>query len=97
MLCPTFWSKRPLPDYPEIPDIPVTVIASVKIYEEPPLLFFTDKAREMWGELHKEWAESFPQGKAVLTENSYHFPKNDEPEMVIKEVVLLLNRIHNEL
>ncbi|MBO9488904.1 alpha/beta hydrolase [Endozoicomonas sp. G2_1] len=25
-----FWSKRPLPDYPHIPDIPLTVIVSVK-------------------------------------------------------------------
>ena len=47
-----FWSKRPLPDYPQIPDIPVTVIASVKKYKNPPLLFFTDESRKMWGELH---------------------------------------------
>ena len=25
-----FWSKRPLPDYPQIKDIPVTVITSIK-------------------------------------------------------------------
>lgn len=35
-----FWSKRPLPDYPEIPNIPVTVIASTKKFENPTLLFF---------------------------------------------------------
>lgn len=88
-----FWAKRPLPDYPQIPDIPVTVIASVKTYEEPPLLFFIDEARKKWGELHKEWAESFPQGKAVLTDKSYHFPQNDEPEMVITEILELSERI----
>ena len=88
-----FWSKRPLPDYPQIPDIPVTVIASTKKYDEPSILFFTDKAREMWGELHSEWANSFPQGKAVLTNKSYHFPQNDEPTMVVKEVFELLGRI----
>lgn len=87
-----FWAKRPLPDYPQIPDVPVTVIASIKTYEEPPLLFFTDRARQMWGQLHKEWAEAFPQGKAVLTDKSYHFPQNDEPEMVVEEILLLLDR-----
>lgn len=88
-----FWAKRPLPSYPEIQDIPVTVIASIKKYENPPLLFFTDEAREMWGELHSEWANAFPQGKAVLTNKSYHFPQKDEPDMVIQEVIDLLGRI----
>jgi pimeloyl-ACP methyl ester carboxylesterase len=88
-----FWSKRPLPDYPQIPDVPVTVIASTKKYDEPSILFFTDKAREMWGELHSEWANAFPQGKAVLTVKSYHYPQNDEPNMVVKEVFDLLVRI----
>jgi pimeloyl-ACP methyl ester carboxylesterase len=89
-----FWSKRPLPDYPEIPDIPVTVIASVKKYEDPPLLFFTDEARNMWGKLHTQWAESFPKGKTLLTKKSYHYPQKDEPQMVIKEIVELVNRTY---
>ncbi|WP_444886991.1 alpha/beta fold hydrolase [Microbulbifer sp. JMSA008] len=84
-----FWSKRPLPDYPQIPDIPVTVIASIKKYDNPPLLFFTDEARDRWGELHSNWAHAFPQGRVVLTEKSYHYPQNDEPEMVVKEILAL--------
>ncbi|WP_299582420.1 alpha/beta hydrolase [uncultured Microbulbifer sp.] len=87
-----FWSKRPLSDYPKIPDIPVTVIASIKKYDNPPLLFFTDEARDMWGELHSNWAKAFPRGKAVLTEKSYHYPQNDEPEMIVKEVLALISR-----
>lgn len=88
-----FWSKRPLPDYPEIPNIPVTVIASVKKYQNPPVLFFNDKARTMWGQLHSDWVLSFPKGKIVLTDKSYHYPQNDEPEMVINEIKALLDRI----
>ncbi|MBQ4833678.1 alpha/beta hydrolase [Pseudoalteromonas sp. MMG010] len=88
-----FWSKQPLPDYPEIPNIPVTVIASIKKYENPLLLFFTDEAREMWGELHTEWANEFPKGKTVLTNKSYHFPQNDEPDMVVREIIELLDKI----
>ena len=88
-----FWSKRPLPDYPQIPDIPVTVIASIKKFDDPDLLFFTDTARDMWGQLHSSWANEFPQGKAVLTDKSYHFPQNDEPEMVVAEIVELMSRV----
>lgn len=87
-----FWAKRPLPDYPDIADIPVTVIASVKRYNNPPVLFFTDRARVMWGELHTQWAQAFPQGKAVLTDKSHHFPQRDEPAMVIREIRALLDR-----
>ncbi|ASP37807.1 alpha/beta hydrolase [Bacterioplanes sanyensis] len=88
-----FWSKRPLPDYPQIADIPVTVIASIKQYEEPPVLFFTDEARVMWGQLHTDWANDFPQGRAVLTNKSFHYPQHDEPELVVDEVAELLARI----
>ncbi|MBB1280591.1 alpha/beta fold hydrolase [Pseudoalteromonas sp. SR41-1] len=87
-----FWAKRPLPDYPQIADIPVTVIASVKKYKKPSVLFFTDKAREMWGDLHSKWANAFPQGEIVITNKSYHYPQNDEPEMVVAQVVKLLER-----
>jgi len=87
-----FWAKRPLPDYPQIADIPVTVIASVKKYKEPPVLFFTDQAREMWGDLHSKWANAFPQGEIVITNKSYHYPQNDEPKMVVTQIVKLLER-----
>lgn len=87
-----FWSKRPLPDYPEIGDIPVTVIASTKKYEKPANLFFTDEAREAWGQLHKQWAEAFPRGKFLATDKSYHYVQFDEPELVIGEVRKLVTR-----
>ena len=87
-----FWAKRPLPDYPQIVDIPVTVIASVKKYKKPSVLFFTDQAREMWGVLHSKWANAFPQGEIVITNKSYHYPQNDEPKMVVTQIVKLLER-----
>ena len=73
----------------------MTVIASIKKYENPPLLFFTDEAREMWGKLHSNWANVFPRGKAVLTDKSYHFPQNDESDMVVQEVNDLLERTNH--
>lgn len=88
-----FWSKRPLPDYPQIKDMPVTVITSIKKMENPPNLFFTDRGREMWGELWQEWAAAFPQGKSVLTEKSGHFVQFDEPELVVSELLLLMEKL----
>lgn len=88
-----FWSKRPLPNYPQIKDMPVTVIASVQKVEEPPNLFFTDQGREMWGELWQNWAAAFPQGKSLLTEKSGHFIQFDEPELVIAELLSLMAQL----
>ncbi len=93
-----FWSKRPLPDYPQIKDMPVTVIASVKKIAKPANLFFTDRGRAMWGELWQKWALDFPQGRAVLTDKSGHFVQFDEPELVATELGLLLEKLRaNEL
>jgi len=88
-----FWSKRPLPDYPKIKDMPVTVIASVRKIKNPPNLFFTDKGREMWGKLWQHWASEFPQGKSVLTEKSGHFIQSDEPELVVSELMKLIQAL----
>lgn len=89
-----FWSKRPLPDYPQIKDIPVTVIASVRKVEKPANLFFTDEGRKKWGQLWQHWASAFPQGRAVLTEKSGHFVQFDEPVLVEEELQLLLKKLH---
>lgn len=91
-----FWSKRPLPNYPQIKDMPVTVIASVKQVKEPANLFFTDQGRQMWGELWQGWASAFPQGKAVLTANSGHYVQFDEPELVVAELVDLLQKLEKD-
>lgn len=88
-----FWSKRPLPDYPQIKDIPVTVIASVRTTNNPANLFFTDKGRQMWGELWQKWASAFPRGKTLLTEKSGHYVQVDEPELVVNELLALMQML----
>lgn len=89
-----FWSKRPLPDYPQIKAMPVTVIASVKTMENPPNLFFTDKGRKLWGEHWHAWAAAFPQGRAVLTDKSGHYVQFDEPELVLAELTRLMSTLN---
>lgn len=88
-----YWTKRPMPNYAEIGDIPLTLIATVKKWPEPPILLMTDVGRVKMAEQHKAWAQSFPQGKAVFTDKSYHFIQIDEPELVITEVAKLIARL----
>jgi pimeloyl-ACP methyl ester carboxylesterase len=91
-----FWSKRPLPDFPEIRDMPVTVIVSVRKVEKPDNLFFSDQGRKMWGEMWSDWANVFPQGRAVLTENSGHYVQFDEPALVVSELKLLMEKLDKQ-
>ncbi len=88
-----YWSKRPMPNYPEIKDMPVVVIASVRKWENPPMLLLTDKGRELMGEWHKTWAEQFPKGRAVITTISGHNIHFDEPQLVLKEVNSLIKTL----
>ena len=91
-----FWSKRPLPDYPQIKAMPVTVIVSVKKVDNPTNLFFTDQGRELWGELWQNWATAFPQGRAVLTDKSGHFIQFDEPDLVLIELNRLIELLDKQ-
>lgn len=88
-----FWSKRPMPNYPDIKDIPVTVIVSSKKYTPTPNIFFTDKGRKEKANWHKNWVERFPQGRMIVTTKSRHYIHYDEPELVIEELQLLLRKL----
>lgn len=84
------WDKQPALGFGEIADIPITLIAGVKKYKQPKSLFDSDEARDLWGQYQAEWVEQFPQGKAVMAPNSGHFVQDDNPELVLKELNLLL-------
>jgi pimeloyl-ACP methyl ester carboxylesterase len=88
-----YWAKRPMPNFDKIGDKPLTIIASIKKFDNPVVLQITDLGREKMGEAHKDWASTFPQGKAVLTEKSNHFIQKEEPELVLKELAELIGKL----
>ncbi|MCW8091768.1 alpha/beta fold hydrolase [Alteromonas sp. ASW11-130] len=87
------WSKKEAKDFDDIGDIPVTLIASTQQVEEPKYIFHTDEARKRWGELQHAWVSTFPQGRYIATTKGSHYVQKDEPELVLKELALLLERI----
>lgn len=91
------WDKSPSSGFAEIGDLPVTLIASVQVNENSQLIFDSAEARKLWGEYQSEWVNEFPRGKAVLTENSGHFIQDEEPELVLKEIELLMKALSEEL
>lgn len=87
------WDKSKVPGFAEIGDIPVTLIASVKVPEQPSSVFLSTEGRRLWGQYQSEWAEQFPRGKTILTDKSGHFVQDDEPELVVNELIKLLDRL----
>lgn len=87
------WDKTPALGFSKIGDIPVTLIASVKVAEKPSNVFESAQGRKLWGQYQSEWVQEFPRGKAVLTTRSSHFVQKDEPELVLKELNHLLNEL----
>lgn len=87
------WDKSPALGVKEIGDIPITLIAGVKKFAKPERLFDQDQARELWGKYQAEWVNAFPRGKAVMAINSGHFVQDDQPELVIDELMALIARI----
>lgn len=87
------WDKRPALGFSEIGDIPVTLIAGVKVPAKPSNAFESTEGRRLWGQYQSEWVSLFPQGKAVVTKHSGHFIQDDEPELVLKELDNLLHKL----
>ena len=85
------WSKTEANDFNDIGDIPVTLIATTMRHEDPETIFNSDIGRKRWGEIQQEWVRTFPQGKFISTDKSGHFIQDSEPDLVLRELLLLIN------
>jgi pimeloyl-ACP methyl ester carboxylesterase len=79
-----FWLKYPQPDFADIGDIKVTVIASIQDMGDD-LVIGTLEAMQIRANLLESWVHEFPQGRFVSTTQSGHFIHDEEPELVIAE------------
>ena len=88
------WDKTPSLGAAEIGDIPVTLIAGIKVTDQQSNAFGSAAGRKLWGQYQSEWVQQFRQGKIVLTTGSGHMVQDDEPELVLQELADLFNRLH---
>jgi pimeloyl-ACP methyl ester carboxylesterase len=87
------WKKEEAKDFDDIGNIPVTLIATVMQFENPQTIFNSDVGRERWGDIQRDWVTTFPQGKYVATAKSPPSIHQSEPELVLRELSLLIDRI----
>ncbi|MFI6322954.1 alpha/beta fold hydrolase [Nonomuraea sp. NPDC050556] len=77
-----------LRDHPGVlPDVPITVITGTLAPTR-----FEQKARPVLLASHRKVAEAAPQGRHVLAEHAAHMVPQDQPEIVIDEILRLLPR-----
>ena len=86
------WSKTPAPGAEEIPDVPVTVVVSIRRHNNPKHLLETDPGRIGWAKVHADWVDDFPQGRLVLTDEVYHYMQADSPEFMVQQFVDFMAR-----
>jgi hypothetical protein len=87
------WKKDSAKDFNDIGDIPVTLIATTMQYENPQTIFNSDVGRKRWGEIQRDWVNTFPQGEFVATDKSGHYIQQSEPDLVLNELSKLIKRI----
>jgi pimeloyl-ACP methyl ester carboxylesterase len=70
-------------------NIPITIIASNKTTKDK----YSKEEIKIKVGLLKDYVKIAPQTKLVLTERSGHFIYEDEPKLVIKEIISILNKV----
>jgi pimeloyl-ACP methyl ester carboxylesterase len=91
------WKKQAAKDFDDIGDIPVTLIASVMQFDKPQTIFNSDAGRKRWGEIQSDWLATFPKGRFVTTDKSPHYIQQSEPELVLTELSLLIEKVKTSL
>ncbi|MGO4893564.1 alpha/beta fold hydrolase [Flavobacterium sp. W21_SRS_FM6] len=84
-----FWLKYPLPDFTDIGDVKVTVLASIQDMGDD-LVIGSLQAMQIRANMLEAWVNEFPRGRFVSTTKSGHFIHVEEPELVITEFRKLL-------
>lgn len=78
------WLTSPLPNFAEIGDIRITVLASLRAMGDE-LVLGSAQAMQIRANMLESWVNEYPQGRFVSTAKSGHFIHYDEPELVIAE------------
>jgi len=78
------------PEPHELRSIPVTVIAATK-----PPLGGSAKIQEVWLEQQRRFADRLEHGRFVVAEGAGHFVQKDAPDLVIREILAMVDRVRD--
>jgi pimeloyl-ACP methyl ester carboxylesterase len=74
-------------DYPN--NIPLTILASIKVFD----LKYSKEEAVIKKNLFLEAVKPAPQAKLIFTDKSGHYIHDDEPELVLKEILEMVEKV----
>jgi pimeloyl-ACP methyl ester carboxylesterase len=72
---------------------PITIISSARYSDIEKEEGVTQREIDIWVDLHRSWIKEAPQIRHIITEKGGHYIHNNDPELVISELKLLLDKI----
>jgi pimeloyl-ACP methyl ester carboxylesterase len=78
-------------EYPN--NIPVTILASIKVFD----LKYSKEEAVIKKNLFLEAVKPAPQAKLIFTDKSGHFIHDDEPDLVLKEILEMIEKVKKGL
>lgn len=75
-----------LPEFGELPQVPVVVLTSVQQREKPELFLHEPEGVKVWRSLHAEFFSQFTSGAHLVTAVSGHNIHREEPELVVNAI-----------
>lgn len=74
-------------------DKPVTIVSSARYSDAERKEQLSQREVDLWVKLHNEWTIEASQIRHVITEKSGHYIHNEEPDLIIKELQIMLNKL----
>jgi pimeloyl-ACP methyl ester carboxylesterase len=80
--------RKAMKELPYPTNIPITILGSFQVGHGA-----TEEDRQIKKQLFDQWVTHAPQIKLIVTTKSGHYIQDSEPELVIKEVKLMVERL----
>jgi pimeloyl-ACP methyl ester carboxylesterase len=77
-------------------DKPVTIVSSARFSDVERKEQLSQREVDLWVKLHHDWTMEAPQIRHVTTEKSGHYIQNEEPDLIIAELQLLLDKVRQK-
>jgi pimeloyl-ACP methyl ester carboxylesterase len=83
-------SEQEAPEPAELGEIPITVIAAT----EPPI-YASKELQELWLSVQQDFADDVANGRYVQANGASHYVHKDRPDLVIREIRDVVERIRS--
>ena len=82
-----------VPGLGALPDIPTVVLTAARPAEEPRWIGETPAGRQAWRALHQQWVDQAKNATQVIAEQSGPYIHHEDPELVLKAILQVVEAV----